>query len=177
MNLRALAPPREGSQPPLTRPEAAEAPPRFGLRPGFHPHPHRIRTRTHGCRDSWAKAVPAPRSLGLRFLHSLPPEISLEFLFLSNRCPGVHLALPTSQILPRPPGDRFHIWSCILATPVSAEERRFFSGPQQPGGTRELAGNAEPRSFTQTCWIGFLRPSPLPPQAICGAVKVELALT
>ncbi|KAF3818179.1 hypothetical protein GH733_012487, partial [Mirounga leonina] len=67
-------------------PARLRAPRRVSQRPGLRTRT-RIRTWTCTCtrRDSWAKAVPAPSSFRLRFLHRLPPEMSVEFSLNHNR--------------------------------------------------------------------------------------------
>lgn len=72
-------------------PARLRAPRRVSQRPGPRTRTRtRIRTWTCTCtrRDSWAKAVPAPSSFRLRFLHRLPPEMSLEFSLNHNRSPA-----------------------------------------------------------------------------------------
>lgn len=146
VNLGALAPPREGSQPPPSGPAAAEAPPRFGLRGGWHPHLH-VHTGTRGLGPKLLR----PRGVS-DFASSTAFLLKVHWsLFHSHPRSASPWPRPPLNSCPRPPGDRVRIWSCILATLVSAGDRRVPRGPRHPGSTRQLAGNTEPSSFTQTC--------------------------
>lgn len=108
-------------------PAQLRAPPRVSPRTGTRTCTRtRTRTldRTHdrtcALRDSWAKAVPAPRSFRLHFLHRPPSESSLEFSLCiataPRRLPGLaQLGIPAT-----PSGARCLICSCIPAISVSA---------------------------------------------------------